>query len=167
MYMGHFGIALGARRWMQPLPLAWLLLVSVEPDLHAAIGSMVPALSIGVSTHTLPGFAAAAGVVALITLIVFRSWRLALGAGALLLSHFAADLLTSRMLLWRGGPSVGLHLYTIHWADFALEAATIIVGLALYSTSPDVHRPARTGLIAMGSIMLVLQAVWDFGIGAA
>ena len=167
MYMGHFGIALGARRWMRPLPLAWLLVVSIEPDLHAAIGSMIPALSIGTATHTLPGFAAQAIAVALITLIAFRSWRLALGAGALLLSHLAADLITSRLLLWPAGPSAGWHLYTIHWADFAVEAATILVGLALYSTSPDLRHPARSGLIAMGSIMLVLQAVWDFGIGAA
>lgn len=166
MYMGHFGIALGARRWLRPLPLAWLLFVSVEPDIHEAIGSMIPALSIGAATHTLPGFAAEAVIIALITLIAFHSVRLALGAGALLLSHLAADLLTSRLLLWRGGPSAGLHLYTMHWVDFALEAIVILIGLVLYSTSPDLRRPARNSVMAMCAVMLVLQAVWDFGIGA-
>lgn len=166
MYMGHFGIALGTRRWLRPVPLAWLLFISVEPDLHDAVGSMIPALSIGASTHTLPGFAAEAIVIGIITLIAFRSLRLALGASALLLSHLAADLITSRLLLWRGGPSAGLHLYTIHWADFALEATVIVIGLALYSTSSDLRRPARSSVITMCAVMLVLQAVWDFGIGA-
>ena len=166
MYMGHFSIALGGRRWLRPLPLAWLLFVSVEPDLHDAIGSMIPALSIGVFTHTLFGFAIEAVIGALITLIAFRSLPLALGVGALLLSHLAADLITSRLLLWRGGPTAGLHLYTIHWADFALEATVIVIGVALYSTSPDLRRPTRSSVIGMCALMLVLQAVWDFGIGA-
>ena len=103
MYLGHFGIAFGARRWLRPLPLAWLLFVSVEPDLHVAVGSMVPGLSIGANAHRLPGFASEALVIALIALLAFRSLRLALGAGVLLLSHLPADLLTSRLLLWPGG----------------------------------------------------------------
>ncbi|MEO8746314.1 MAG: hypothetical protein ABI379_01435 [Rhodanobacter sp.] len=147
--------------------MAWLLFVSVEPDLHDAVGGMLPALDIGANTHTLAGFASEALIIALITLMAFRSLRLALGAGALLLSHLAADLLTSRLSLWPVGPSAGLDLYTVHWADFALEAAVIVIGLALYATSPDLRRPPRASLLAMCAVMLVLQAVWDFGIGAA
>jgi len=67
MYMGHYAIAVGARRWLRPLPMVWLLFASIEPDLHDVAGSVVPALSIGPDTHTLPGVLCAAVVVALIT----------------------------------------------------------------------------------------------------
>ena len=47
MYMGHFAIALGARRRLQRLPMAWLLAASIEPDLHDVLGNLVPALGVG------------------------------------------------------------------------------------------------------------------------
>lgn len=165
MYMGHYAIALGARRWLRPLPMAWLLFAAIEPDLHDAVGNAIPALSIGPDTHTLPGVVGAATVMALITAIIFRRFSLAVGAGLLVLSHVAVDYLTSRLPLWRGGPKLGLHLYAHPWADFLLEAVTIVVGLRLYAISTDLRRPARYGVLAMGMLMLAMQAVWNFGIG--
>lgn len=166
MYMGHFGIAIGSRKWLRPLPMAWLLFASVEPDLHDALGSIIPALDIGPDTHTIPGIACAAFILGLLTAIFFRSWRLSFGAGALVISHLAVDLITSRILLWRGGPSAGLHLYAVHWADFVLETAVVCAGLYLYSTSPDLRRPVGVKLIAMGAVLIVLQAIWNFGFGS-
>jgi len=95
-----------------------------------------------------------------------RCALLALGAGLLVLSHVAVDYLTSWMPLWRHGPHAGLHLYGTPWADFLLEAGAIIIGLILYSRSPDLRRPARAGLLTMGALMLTLQAVWNFGLGS-
>ncbi|RDS83615.1 hypothetical protein DWU98_04600 [Dyella monticola] len=164
MYMGHYAIALGARRRLQALPMAWLLFASIEPDLHDVLGSLVPALSIGPDTHTLLGVCAAAIVVATITSLIFRRIDLALGAGMLVLSHVAADYLTSRLPLWRHGPVVGLHLYATHWVDFLLEAGTIAIGLALYASSPDLRRPARGGVAVIAIVMLACQAVWNFGL---
>ena len=163
MYMGHFAIALGTRRWLRPLPLAWLLFASIEPDLHDIAGSLLPALGVGDATHSFPGIVYAAIVVALLTALTFRQIGLALGAGLLVLSHVAVDYLTSWMPLWHGGPHVGLHLYATPWADSVLETATIVVGLALYARSPDLRRPARAGLVAMVVVMISLQAVWNFG----
>ena len=165
MYMGHFAIALGARRRLQALPIAWLLFASIEPDLHDVLGQLVPALGIGPDTHTLPGVCAAATAVAAVTALVFRRAGLALGTGLLVLSHVAADYLTSRLPLWRHGPVVGMHLYARPSADFLLEAATIAVGLALYAGSPDLRRPARGGLAMLAVVMLAFQAAWNFGLG--
>ncbi|WP_367855755.1 hypothetical protein [Rhodanobacter lycopersici] len=164
--MGHYAIALGARRWLRPLPMAWLLFASIEPDLHDVLGSLVPSLGIGPDTHTLPGACAAAVAIAVVTALVFRRIGLALGAGLLVLSHVAADYLTSRLPLWRHGPMVGLHLYATPWADFLLEAGTIAIGLALYASSPDLRRPARRGVAAIAVLMLAFQAVWNFGLGS-
>lgn len=165
MYMGHFGIALGARRWLRPLPMAWLLFASIEPDLHDVLGGMAPSLGIGPDTHTLPGAFAAAIVLAAAAMLLFRRAHLALGTGLLVLSHVAADYLTSRLPLWRHGPMVGLHLYATPWADFLLEAGTIAIGLALYARSPDLRRPVRGSVAALAVLMLVLQGVWNFGLG--
>jgi hypothetical protein len=166
MYMGHYAIALGARRWLRPLPMAWLLFASIEPDIHDVIGNAMPALSIGPDTHTLPGVACAAAAFSLITLLLFRQTWLALGSGLLVLSHVTTDYLTSRLPLWRGGPIIGLHLYATPWADFLLEALVVVIGLSLYATSPDLRRPARNGVIAMGLLMLSAQAVFNFVLGA-
>ena len=163
MYMGHFAIALGARRWLRPLPLAWLLFASIEPDLHDVLGSLVPVLGIGDATHSFPCILYAAVAVALLTALAFRRIGLALGAGLLVLSHVVVDYLTSWLPLWHGGPHVGLRLYTIPWADFVLETATIGIGLALYARSPDLRRPIRVGLMAMAVVMIGLQVVWNFG----
>ena len=166
MYMGHYAIALGARRYLRPLPMAWLLFASIEPDLHDVLGSLVPSLSLGPDTHTLPGACAAAIAVAAVTALIFRRAGLALGAGLLVWSHIAADYLTSRLPLWRHGPMVGLHLYAIPWADFLLEAGTIAIGLALYASAPDLRRPARGGVAVIAVAMLAFQAVWNFGLGS-
>lgn len=165
MYMGHYAIALGARRWLQPLPMAWLLFASIEPDLHDALGGMLPSLGIGPDTHTLPGTFGAAVFLAVIAWLLFRRGSLALGTGLLVLSHIAADYLTSRLPLWRHGPVIGLHLYATPWADFLLEAGTIAIGLALYLRSSDLRHPARGGAAAIAVLMLALQAVWNFGLG--
>jgi hypothetical protein len=165
MYMGHFAIAVGARRWMQPLPMAWLLFASIEPDLHDVLGSAVPALSIGPDTHTLLGVSGSALTVAVLAALLFRQLALAVGSGLLVLSHVGVDYLTSRLPLWRHGPVVGLHLYALPWADFLLETVVILAGMAIYARSPDLRRPARGGLIAMGALMLLAQAVFNFGLG--
>jgi len=151
---------------MRPLPLAWLLLASIEPDLHDVLGDIVPTLGIGPDTHTLVGVSCAALVVALLTALIFRRPWLAVGSGLLVISHVAVDYLTSRLPLWRHGPAVGLHLYALPWADFLMEAVVIVVGVALYARSPDLRRPARGGLMAMGLLMLAMQAVFNFGMGS-
>ncbi|MFK2893099.1 hypothetical protein [Dyella flagellata] len=164
--MGHYAIALGARRWLRPLPMAWLLFASIEPDLHDAVGNAIPALSIGPDTHTLVGVTGAALIVTLLAAILFRQVSLALGSGLLVLSHVGVDYLTSRLPLWRHGPDIGLHLYATPWADFLLEALVMVAGLILYAASPDLRRPARGSLIGMGLLMLAMQAIWNFGLGS-
>jgi hypothetical protein len=166
MYMGHYAIAVGARRWLRPLPMAWLLFASIEPDLHDVMGNAIPALGIGPDTHTVAGVSCAAVVLALLAALFFRQTALAIGSGLLVLSHVAVDYLTSRLPLWRHGPIVGLHLYAMPWADFVLESAVIIAGVATYARSPDLQRPARAGLACMALLMLCMQAIWNFGLGS-
>jgi hypothetical protein len=56
-----------------------------------------------------------------------------------------------------------LRLYSVPLADFALETATIGIGLALYARSLDPPRSIRAGLMAMAAVMIGLQVVWNFG----
>lgn len=165
MYMGHYALAVGARRWMRPLPMAWLLFASIEPDLHDVLGGALPALGIGPDTHTLLGVSCSALAVAMLAALLFRQLALAVGSGLLVLSHVGVDYLTSRLPLWRHGPVVGLHLYAHPWADFTLETVAILAGIIIYASSPDLRRPARGGLIAMGALMLLAQAIFNFGLG--
>ena len=82
-----------------------------------------------------------------------RDGTRAAAVGGAVFSHVLADLLTSRLPAWPGGPTVGLHLYRFDAVDVALEAAVVLVGWALYrrSLTPVQRRtwPVRAILVAV------------------
>ena len=123
MYAGHFGIALAVRARDPSLPLAWLLVASVAPDLLV--------LSV---FHTAPAIAVVATVAFIVGRLKF-STRSGLLLGALVVAHFVADLLTSALAIWPNGPEAGLRWYDRPLLDFIIEAGVIAVGWSLWRRS--------------------------------
>jgi hypothetical protein len=158
MYMGHYAIALGARRALRPVPLPCLLVAAVAPDLYDAIASIA---GLGGSAHALPGVGGVALAAALVTALWSRRAVLAVGVAALVISHVATDYVTSRMPVWAGGPTIGLGIYAVWWLDLAVESLVIVVGLLLYARADDLRRPVRNTVVAMAAVMLGAQVAWD------
>lgn len=163
MYMGHFGIALGSRAWLNALPLAWLLTASIFPDVVSVAALLGPSQNlVQTASHSLPALFLEALTVAAFTKIVFRSWTMALGASLLVVSHLCVDLLTRHIRLWPGGPIAGFTLYDAPWADFITEGAVILIGLLLYFRSPGLRKKRMGGTIGIAIILIAMQAFWDF-----
>lgn len=157
MFLGHFGLALAGKRADPALPLAGLLTASVLPDL------LDPALSLAgldgtALTHTGPAALGLALVVGWGAGLLTRRWSAGVLLAALTLSHFLADLVTSKLELWRGGPAAGLGLYGQPWINFGLEATLIVVGWILYRETLPSSRRGHPVAFAILGVLLTLQA---------
>jgi hypothetical protein len=147
MYAGHVGIAIGATARRPDLPLVVLILASLLPDL------LVQPIF-----HTAPAVAA-------LVVLTYAAARLRwdAGAGALLaalvVSHFLVDLLTSHLRVWPNSDlEIGLGLYDLPRADFALEAVVIGAGWLAWRHALDRPNPKRTRPMLI--LLLVCQAAF-------
>jgi hypothetical protein len=126
---GHLGLALGARAADPEVPVVWLIVAAMAPDIAdlglAAMGVCNPD---GAYTHSLAAIAGTALVLGAAALWRTHSRRTAVVIGALVISHLLADYLTGMKALWVGGPVVGINLY--HWPvwDMVLEWAFVSCG---------------------------------------
>jgi hypothetical protein len=157
MFLGHFGLALAGKRADPTLPLAALLTASVLPDL------LDPALSLAgldgtMLTHTGPAIAGLALLVGGVARLVTRRWSAALLMAGLTLSHFLADLITSKLDLWSGGPVAGWGLYGRPWINFGLEATLILAGWTLYRATLPASRRGHPVAFGILGVLLALQA---------
>jgi hypothetical protein len=158
MYMGHLGIALGARSARPSVPLWSLICAALLPDLANAVWNLAP---IGdrndFLSHSIPAVLVMAIFVCLLNGIVRRDWRGGAILGALVISHLLADYITSREAAWPGGPVIGAHLYLHHRWDFVVEGAVIIAGWALYRKSLPATKRVAGPLYTMLAILLGVQ----------
>lgn len=157
MFLGHFALALAGKRAQPTLPLAALLTASALPDL------LDPALSLAgldgtALTHTGPAAAGLALLVGALGWTLTRRWAAGILLAALVASHFLADLVTSKLALWSGGPVAGWGLYGRPWINFGLEAALIVAGWALYRTTLPPSRDRHPLVFVMLGVLLALQA---------
>lgn len=136
MYMGHLGIALGARAARPSVPLWSLICAALLPDLANAVWNLTPVGDRNdLLSHSIPAVLILGAVAWLLNDLARRDWRGGALLGALVISHLLADYITSREAAWQGGPVLGAHLYLHHRWDFIVEGAVIIAGWALYRTS--------------------------------
>ena len=144
MYLGHVGLALGARAVDRDVPVLPFIVAAIAPDLLLARSFHYLALA--------PVVVAGAAAV---TFALWRSRRAALAVAALAVSHYVADFLTSGVRVWSGRRAVGLHLYDSAVADLVVEGAVILVGWLVWrrSTRPQ-DRPAWAVL----AVLLAMQA---------
>lgn len=176
MFLGHYGLALAAKRvaprtslgtlvlaaqWLDELwPI--LLLVGVErvrvvPGLMAASPLDFTSYPISHSLLTAVGWGILLGIV------YFARRRYGVGAwvvGAAVVSHWVLDLVVHRpdLPLWPGSPlRAGLGLWNSIAATVAVELLTLGIGLALYLRATHARdRVGSWGLAAMVSVLALI-----------
>lgn len=177
MLLGHYGVALGARRlaprtslgalvlaaqWLDEL---WpvLLLAGVEhvrivPGLMAASPMDFTSYPVSHSLAAVVGWAVLAGA---LYFALRRDRRGALVVGALVASHWFLDLVVHRpdLPLWPGGAKVGLGAWSSVPLTILLDGGTFLVGLALYLRATRARDAVgRWGLWTMVALLVAIFA---------
>ena len=158
MYLGHVGIALGAKGVRPRITLLVLLVATYVPDWVDAGLCVIGAYDRnGMLSHS---FAAVTllGTVA-VAAYAFRTKDVAgsLIVGAVVLSHALLDLVTGYKPTWPGGPMIGLGLYRHPLADLAIESVVIVIGVALYRRSLPARSLPWVDVTAMLGALLLMQ----------
>ncbi len=161
MYIGHVGVALGAKRVRPSIGLLVLLVSAYAPDWVDSglclAGVYHPS---GVLSHSIPG-------VALIALLGFalygvrtRDFTGAALVAAVIISHMLLDWITGWKPTWPGGTMIGLRLYERPIADFIVEGVVIGVGAVLYGqTLPPRRRPWIDVAVMIGALLALQLGV--------
>ena len=113
----------------------------------------------GLWTHSLPAMACYAVAVFAICIFFTHDRKSAFLLGIVAASHVLVDLITSHMVLWPGGPPLGLHLYLHRWADLFLESAVVLAGWGWYLRTVPVKRRLSVPSIAILLLLLTMQGV--------
>lgn len=184
MFLGHYGLALAAKRVTprtslgtlafatQFLDEIWpiLLLMGLEhvrvvPGLMAASSLDFVSYPISHSLATAVGWALLVGAA---YFVIRRCKRGAWVVGGLVLSHWLLDVPVHRadLPLWPGSHiMVGAGLWNSVWLTALLEIGTLAIGLALYLRfTRAVDRIGSWGLWLM---VALLVAIWSVGIGGS
>ncbi len=159
MYAGHAAIALALRSRYPDVAILPLAAACYGPDLLEA-ALMIPTSRAGMAvyTHSIPalvlGALLAAGMYALFAkrrsdaLAIFLAWML----------HWPADFFTGLKPILGLDTRVGLDLYHLPFADFALETLCVVAACAVYARRFAPTRRERRIVVALGCALVVLQA---------
>jgi membrane-bound metal-dependent hydrolase YbcI (DUF457 family) len=177
MFIGHFGVALAAKR-LAPGPslgtliLAALLVDGVWPvflllgwekvEIVPGITAVTPLLFVSYPyTHSLVAGVLWGSLLATAYFLRRRDHAGALWLAALVVSHWVLDFVSHRpdMPLWPGGPRVGLGLWYSLPATLVVEFALLGIGAWLYVS---VTRPRdRIGMVAFWAFVATLAAIYS------
>jgi len=160
VYLGHVGIALGAKGVRRDIGLLVLLVATYAPDwIDSGLclaGAYDPR---GMLSHSLPA-------VALLSAIVLTTYRVKRGdmvsglvVAGVVISHMVFDWITGYKPTWPGGPMIGLRLYAHPIADLILESVVIIVGVILYRRSLPARARPWIDVATMIGALVVMQSV--------
>jgi hypothetical protein len=165
VYSGHAAIALALSRRETRVPVVLLVLAAYGPDwLDLLLTFPAKSQDMAVYTHSLSavliGASLAAGLYAATrrpgARILFLAWLL----------HWPADLFTGRKPVVFSQPLIGLDLYNLPWADFALEALLVAIGCAIYAGRFAPRAELRRVVVILGAALIVLQAAVDVALWA-
>lgn len=145
MYVGHLGIAMGARTIDRDVPVAVFVVSATAPDLLVVR-----------SAHSLAVAPVLAVVAAAVVLRVWRSRRAAATAALVVLSHYAVDMVTNRLAVWPGATRRGWEVYNRPLTDLILEGTCIVVGWWLWQRGSEAT--GRLLAAATLGVLLVMQA---------
>ncbi len=185
MFVGHYGVSFAASRAERRLPL-WLTFLAVQWvdilwGVFVLLGiekvRIVPGITASSPldlyympyTHGLLTSLGWAVLAALAYGLLARpagQWRSAAILGACVFSHWILDLIVHRpdLPLWGDSAKVGLGLWNHPVPAFLLEAAVLVVGVALYWREVP-GRARRIVLAVFGVVMLLIQASIFIGAG--
>ena len=159
MYVGHAAVALVLKSREPRLPLIPLTLASFGPD-WIEVALMFPKREgMAIYTHSIPAVLLGAAVAGLLY-SAFRQPGARMIALAWLL-HWPADLLTGRKPLFSLTPLLGLDLYHLPFADFALESIAVVVGCAIYARVFAARGELRRVVVILGAALIMLQGAVD------
>jgi hypothetical protein len=181
MFVGHYGPSFAATGVDRSIPL-WLAFLAVQFvdvlwALFVLLGiekvRIVPGIT-AVSpldlyympyTHSLVAALLWSAAVAIAYRLLFAAggWPAAAVIGGAVFSHWILDLLVHRpdLPLYDDTFKMGLGIWNYPVVAFALEAALLFGGIALYLRAAG--RRARAGIVIFGLVMLIPQAVVFFG----
>jgi hypothetical protein len=160
MFMGHLGIALGAKGFRKDISLTLLCLAAVGPDLvDFALEGSGRANGAGLWTHSLLAMLCYAAIFFAAYAFTTHNYRAALVVGIVAASHVLVDLITSHMVLWQGGPPLGLHLYLHRLVDLLLESTVVLVGWLWYLKTLPQNRRISVPSVAILLVLLAMQGV--------
>lgn len=167
MFVGHYAVALAAKRLAPRQSLGWLFIAVQFLDVLWA-----PAILLGIEhAKVAPGFLPASSLV-LYDMPWTHSLLMAVGwswlafrfskspvLGACVFSHWALDYVAhiQDLPLFKGGPKVGLGLWRNAHATVITEAALLLLGLVIYlqATRPR----TRAGDYAMPAFVVAMIAI--------
>ena len=159
MFMGHLGVALAAKGIRKEVSLALLCVAAVAPDL---IDFAIPGNSghgAGLWSHSIVAMFGYGFIFALVYRLTNHPTAEAALVGSVAASHVLLDLVTSRMVLWNGGPPLGLHLYMHRYADLSLECLVILLGWLWYVRTLPQQRTLSFPSIAILLVLWAMQGV--------
>ncbi|MGV8040176.1 MAG: metal-dependent hydrolase [Thermoanaerobaculaceae bacterium] len=169
MFIGHFGVAFGAKKAAPQLSLGTLILAAELVDFLFPVFTLLGLEALRLDpgntrvapfdfyrypfTHSL---ATGIGWGALLALGVYAFRRTARGAavaGLLVVSHWVLDWITHApdMPLWPGGPKVGLGLWNSVAGTVLVEGAVFTLGVGLYLSATRARD--RVGSWALWSLV--------------
>ncbi len=174
MFIGHFGVAMGAKRLAPEVSLGTLIFAAEFLDLiwpvflllrleHVRIAPGITRVSpmdfydypISHSLATAVGWSILSGG----THFAFRRDRAgAIVIGVAVLSHWVLDFVTHRpdLPLWPDGPNVGLGLWNSWPASIVIEAGLFLAGLLMYTRQARARdRVGRYGFWALAAFLVL------------
>lgn len=166
MYIGHAAVALALKAQEPRVPIVPLTIACYGPDwLQWLLTIALQRPGMSPYTHSimavLLGAGLAEGAYALLARRPGARWIL---LGWLL--HWPADFFTGRKPVTGVDDLVGLNLYRFPRIDFALEAAVIVVGCALYARAYGRTTGQRLQVVLLAATLLVIQALMDVSLAA-
>lgn len=145
MYVGHLGIAMGARTVDRDVPILVYVAAAIAPDLLVARWF-----------HLVAAAPILATVAASVVFKVWRSRRAAVTAALAVLSHYAVDMVTNRLAAWPGGERRGFEVYNRPLTDLVLEGVLIVGGWWLWQREREPSD--RLLALSMLAALLTMQA---------
>jgi hypothetical protein len=176
MFIGHFGVALAAKRLAPRTSLATLILAAQFLDVLWPVFLLLGLEHFRVApritkvqpldfydypfTHSLTMALRWALAFALIYYLIRRYVAGAWVVGAVVLSHWVLDWVVHRpdLPLWPGGPKVGLGLWNSWPASISVESILFGAGIWIYLRST--RACDRTGVYAFWSLVVLLFLGW-------
>jgi hypothetical protein len=183
VFLGHYAVALGAKRLAPRSSLGVLIAAAQLPDLLWPLFLLAGWEQVRIEpgntaftplaftsypiSHSLLYVVGWGAVLGLIVHMFTRRLRDAVLAAALVVSHWLLDFVTHRpdLPLYPGGPLVGLGLWNHVAATIVIESILLVVGLGMYLR--QTRERGAIGRYGLWSLLALLVLIYAAGLGGS